>query len=267
MNGIQHIQDTFQQSELENRAALMPYFTLGYPDPQTSMKIITRLAECGADILELGIPFSDPIADGTTIQYSTQVALSHGMNIERCFSMVRELRQAGINQPILLMGYYNPVVKYGVNRFVDLAFSSGVDGFIIPDLPPEEAEDMELNCERHQLALIYMIAPTTTPERAKYISQKAKGFLYLVSLKGVTGARSQIPDSVEPLIQKTKAITPVPIAVGFGISTQEQARQIASHADGVIVGSALINEVIHSPEPVKAAGEKMIALRAAMVRS
>jgi tryptophan synthase alpha chain len=243
MNSIEKISRVFTSCKENNKAVLMPYFSLGFPDPSESINIIEGLSRSGADILELGIPFSDPIADGPTIQYSTQVALSHGVNTQTCLDMVRELRSRGIEQPILLMGYFNPILNFGIKRFVEEAFAAGVDGFIVPDLPPEEADPLYNLCKERNLAVVYMISLTTEVERTKIIAEKTTGFLYLVSVKGVTGARNELPDELASLIRRVQLLTNKPVAVGFGISTISQIKMISKLADGVIIGSVLINQV------------------------
>jgi tryptophan synthase alpha chain len=251
MNSINRINQAFLICKEQNKAALMPYFSLGYPDPESSLDIIECLAKSGADILELGIPFSDPIADGPTIQFSTQVALSHGVNVQTCLEMVRELRLRRINQPILLMGYYNPILTFGVEKFVTEANSAGVDGFIIPDLPLEESDPLYILCRMNNLALVYLISPTTTIDRKMLIADKTSGFLYLVSLNGVTGARNELSDELESTILSSRQVAKTPIVVGFGISNVSQIRMVSKLADGVIIGSALINEVIESSNRIE----------------
>ncbi len=163
MHGIAHIQSVFQQIKNQGRSALMPYFTLGYPNQEQSLAILTEIAQSGADLIELGVPFSDPLADGPTIQHSTQVALQQGASLARCLEMTAELRARGVHQPLILMGYYNPILAFGVERFVEQAARCGADGFIVPDLPPEEAGALQAACQTHNLALIYLLAPTSTP--------------------------------------------------------------------------------------------------------
>ena len=259
-NGVNHITNTFAALAGERRAALMPYYTLGYPDRDTCLDVVRAIASTGADLIELGIPFSDPLADGPTIQYSTQVALQSGTNVASCLEMVAELRGSGVQQPFLLMGYYNPVLAYGVQYFVEAASRAGADGFIIPDLPYEEAGDLEAACRAQGLALVYLLAPTSTQERIEQVASRTSGFLYLVSLTGVTGARSSLPEDLESFIRKVRAHTQCPLAVGFGISNLRQARSVAAIADGVIVGSALIEAVRKSDQPASAAANFTRAL-------
>ncbi len=229
--------------------ALMPYFTLGYPDAETSLACIEACVEAGADLIELGVPFSDPLADGPTIQYSAQRALENGITLARCLEMTTELRRRGVGVPLVLMGYFNPILSYGVLRFVQDASEAGADGFIVPDLPMEEAGEMEAECAARGLALIYMLAPTSTPERIAAVTERARGFIYLVSVTGVTGARDSLPEGLSEFVGRVKRQAKVPIAVGFGISTPEQAAEVARLADGVIIGSAVIS-MAGSEEPV-----------------
>jgi tryptophan synthase alpha chain len=267
MNGIEHITQAFDQARTQGRAALMPYFTLGYPTPADSLAVIETLAHSGADLIELGVPFSDPLADGPTIQRSTQVALQQGMTVSRCLEMVGELRQRGITQPLLLMGYINPLLSYGIPRFIAQAAASGADGLIIPDLPVEEAAEAEACCQEHGLALVYLLAPTSTPERIALLAQHSTGFIYLVSITGVTGARRSLPSDLQDFVTRVRAQTSLPLAVGFGIATPEQARQVGQSADGVIIGSALINAVGDAPDPAVAAGEYLSSIHQAFVTS
>jgi tryptophan synthase alpha chain len=264
MNGLEHISQTFARVRAEGRAALMPYFTLGYPTPEDSLAILQAIAGAGADLIELGIPFSDPLADGPTIQHSTQVALERGMTLGRALEITAELRSCHVSQPLLLMGYYNPILAYGVERFVRQAVSAGVDGFIIPDLPPEEAADLEAACRLRQCALVYLLAPTSTPERTATITAHTSGFLYLVSVVGVTGRRESLATDLEPFLNRARRAANVPVAVGFGISTPDQAQTVGRLADGVIVGSALIEAVSGSARPTEAAARFVRSLRRAL---
>lgn len=238
--GRKHIAKAFQNARQNQTAALMPYFTLGYPDRQTSLDIITAIAPY-SDLLELGVPFSDPLADGPTVQRSTQIALENGTTTAVCLDMVQELRQRGVTAPILLMGYYNPVLAYGETRYVRDAHAAGADGFIIPDLPPEEAKDLEMIANNAEMALIYFLAPTSNESRIQLVTQRAQGFIYLVSVTGVTGARSSLRTDLSQFVAQVRQKTDLPLAIGFGISSPQQAAQIGQLADGVIVGSALIN--------------------------
>jgi len=265
MNGLVHIADVFSRTKAEGRADLMPYFTLGYPTPAASLDVIEAITSAGADMVELGVPFSDPLADGSTIQHSTQVALENGVSVQKCFEWVKILRSRGVSQPMILMGYYNPILAYGPDRFVDTACSAGVDGLIVPDLPLEEAVPLESACQKHNLALIYLVAPTTPDSRLAQVTAHSTGFVYIVSLIGVTGARSSLSEVLQDFLRRARMVTTKPLAVGFGISTPEQARRVGKQADGVIVGSALINAVGNSEYPADAARRYVAELRNALL--
>jgi tryptophan synthase alpha chain len=264
MNGVKHITETFDYLRSRGRAALMPYFTLGYPSLDDSLPIVEAIANAGADLIELGIPFSDPLADGPTIQRSTRIALEGGMTVQHCLTITSQLRERGVTQPLLLMGYCNPILAYGVSRFVADAAAAGADGLIVPDLPPEEAGEMQAACERHRLALVYLLAPTSPPERVAYLARQTRGFHYLVSLTGVTGARQDLPSDLDDFVSRVRGQASTPVAVGFGISTPAQAKAVGRVADGVIVGSALIDAVDRSPDPCLSATEFVSSLRQAL---
>ncbi len=255
MNAICHIADAFQQARAKGRAAFMPYFTLGYPTQEDSLSVVEALAGSGADLIELGIPFSDPLADGPTIQSSTHTALQQGMTVSRCLEMAQVLRQRGVSQPLLFMGYINPIKAYGIDRFIQAATQAGVNGLILPDLPMEEGSDIEAGCQKFGLALVYLVSPTTPLPRIKLLSSHSTGFLYLVSVNGVTGVRKSLPVDLEDFVRKVRSETDLPLAVGFGISTPELAVNVGKIADGVIVGSALIDAVGKSDHPATTARE------------
>ena len=250
-HGRDRIAAAFANAKAAERPALMPYYTLGYPEMDNSLDIIAAIAP-HADLLELGVPFSDPLADGPTIQRSTQTALENGTTVKKCLAALQILRQQGVETPALLMGYYNPILAYGEEAFVRDAAEAGVDGFIVPDLPPEEADELEAIAARYGLALIHFLAPTSNAERITAVTKRATGFIYLVSLTGITGARAQVADDLGAFIGRVRQTSTVPLAVGFGISTAAQVSEIGRLADGVIVGSALINAV-DSAEPAQKA--------------
>jgi tryptophan synthase alpha chain len=264
MTGVEHIHETFRALKLAGRAACMPYYTLGYPTQAMSLEILHSIARSGADLIELGIPFSDPLADGPTIQHSTQVALENGASVRRCLELVKALRQDGIGQPLVLMSYINPLLAYGVERFCADAASAGADGLIVPDLPPEEGEELEQACRKQGLAMVNLLAPTSTAERIALAAQRSSGFLYLVSVTGVTGARQALSPDLAGFVARVRLATDLPLAVGFGIATPQQATQVGRLADGVIVGSALINTVDQAGDPCSAAGETIKALANAL---
>ncbi len=262
-NGLAAITQTFQRAKQERRATFMPFFTVGYPDLPTSIAVLEALSEAGADALEIGMPFSDPLADGPTIQHASQVALERGTRIADCLGAVQTLRERSVDVPLVMMGYLNPLLAYGLERFVSEAAQAGASGFIIPDLPPEEAEEFNALCAAHGLGFTPLLAPNSSPQRMAEVAKTARGFLYLVSVTGVTGARESLPPDLTDYIARARAQTDLPLAVGFGISTPDQARQVAAHADGVIVASALIR--LMEREGLEAVRRLAASLRAACV--
>ncbi len=236
-----------------NKPIFMPYFPLGFPDLETSIDVIESLARNGADLVEVGLSFSDPIADGPVIQKATQIALEKGITLKKSLQAVADLRKRGVTIPLVLMGYYNPILAYGLERFTSDARAAGADGFIIPDLPPEEAGEFERFSG--DLPLIHMLAPTTPPTRMESIAGGANGFIYLVSVTGVTGARQALAEGLGALVASVRRRARVPVCVGFGISTPEQARTVGALADGVIVGSACVRAIGESQAPVETAAE------------
>jgi len=219
--------------------ALIAYVTVGYPSVEATMRVVPLLADSGCDIVELGIPFSDPLADGATIQRASFGALQNGITPRLCLDLAGELKHK-VSTPLVFMTYFNPVFHHGLKEFCRACTKSGIDGLIIPDLPPEEGADLEAVTRSHDLDLIYLLAPTSTEERIKLVAEKSRGFIYLVSVTGVTGARDKLPENLEAFVARVKKIASQPLCVGFGISTPEQARQVAQIADGVIVGSRII---------------------------
>ncbi len=219
--------------------ALIPFITVGYPTLETTLKAVPLLAANGADIIELGIPFSDPLADGVTIQESSNQALQNGVTPEVCLETAKNVKQAA-GVPLVFMTYYNPILSYGLERFCGACLDSGVDGLIIPDLLPEEAVPLECAAQEQGIDLIYLLSPTSNRERIGMVAEKSRGFIYLVSVAGVTGARASLPSNLKSFVARVRKAAKQPLCVGFGISTAEQARQISSLADGVIVGSKLV---------------------------
>jgi tryptophan synthase alpha chain len=220
--------------------ALIPYITAGEPDIETTKELVVAMEHNGADIVELGVPFSDPLADGTTIQRASQRALQRGIDLATVLGAVEGIRKKS-SLPLILMSYYNPILRYGLSRFVHHASGVGVDGLIVPDLPPEEAEEFLEISKPRDFDLIFLVTPTSTVERIRLVSQCSTGFLYCVSLTGVTGVRREIFGGLKQFLQGVRAQTDKPLAVGFGISTPEQAGKVARLADGVIVGSAIVD--------------------------
>jgi len=219
--------------------ALIPYITVGYPTIETTLKVVPLFARTGCDIIELGIPFSDPLADGATIQQASYEALRQGVTTTVCFEVAQELRQR-VEIPLVFMTYYNPVLKFGLGQFCSKCAEVGIDGLIIPDLPPEEGKELEKSTKRQGLDLIYLLSPASTKERIRLVTSRSSGFIYLVSLTGVTGTRDKLPEELEGFVARVRKRTEKPLCVGFGVSTPEQARRVARVADGVIVGSRII---------------------------
>jgi tryptophan synthase alpha chain len=236
------------------RTALLPFVTAGYPTMATCEASIRAMADAGADGFEIGIPFSDPIADGPTVQHTSQVALANGTSLTDCIALVARLRADGIEVPFVLMGYFNPVIKYGIERYVADCAGAGVDGFIIPDMPIEESDRMLALCREHGRDLIFMVAPTSTERRLKLVGERGSGFVYCVSVKGVTGARQSIAEGLGDYLDNLRRHIDLPLIVGFGISTPEHVRAVGEHADGSIVASAMIDYLNTLPEAEQPAG-------------
>jgi len=237
----------------KNKPIFMPYFPLGYPDPDISIDVIEALAKNGADLIEVGLSFSDPLADGPVIQHATQIALEKGITVKKSLEAVKELRDRGVDIPLILMGYYNPMLAYGLEKFVREAQEAGADGFIIPDLPAEESKEFEDIAG--DMPLIPMLAPTSSPERMEKIARNAKGFIYLVSVTGITGERKSLAEGLSELIAQVREHTSAPVCVGFGIGTPEQAKEVGKMADGAIVGTACVRTIGGSETPVETARE------------
>jgi tryptophan synthase alpha chain len=222
--------------------ALIPYVTVGYPSIEATLKAVPLLAEKGCDIIELGIPFSDPLADGVTIQAASYRALQNGVTPRKCLEVAAELSRK-VSVPLVFMSYFNPVFSYGPEKFCQDCAAAGIDGLIIPDLIPEEGADMESAARQHGLDLVYLLPPTATEKRLKTVAERSSGFIYLVSVAGITGTRDRLPADLEKFVGRVRKQTEKPLCVGFGISTPEQAGQVARIADGVIVGSRIVQSV------------------------
>ena len=231
----------FAQLKTEGRAALVTFLTAGDPDAETSLALLRAIPAAGADVVELGMPFTDPMADGPAIQMSSQRALKAGQSLKKTLAMVRAFRQADDATPLVLMGYYNPIYIYGVDRFLRDAKSAGVDGLIVVDLPPEEDEELCLPALKAGMNFIRLATPTTDDKRLPAVLANTSGFVYYVSITGITGAAMADPAKVTAAVARIKRHTKLPVAVGFGVRTAEQAAVIAAGADGVVVGSALVN--------------------------
>lgn len=256
----------FTQLKTQRRPALIPFLTAGDPDIETTRKLVLELAKRGADLIELGVPFSDPLADGPTIQASSKRALDNGIRMRAILQFVKDLRKE-TQIPLVLMSYYNPIYQYGLEKFSRDAVRAGVDGVIISDLPPEEAADWKKAARGSGLDTIFLAAPTSTEERIKTIIASSSGFIYYVSVTGTTGARPSLPSDVLSSLKHIKQKTKKPVAVGFGISTQQQARELSQWADGIIIGSALVRIIeknIGKPTLISAVGEFIASLRKAI---
>ncbi len=239
---MSRIARTFARLRGRGERALIPYFTAGDPSLQITRQLLVEAARQGADLIELGVPFSDPLADGPVIQRASQRALASGVRLARVLELVRETRNE-LSTPLILLTYYNPALAFGLKAFAQTAVEAGVDGVIVADLPPEEAEPLSAEARAAGLDLIHLVAPTSPPERMRMIARKSRGFVYAVSLTGVTGARAELPPDLAHYLTTLRTVTTKPICVGFGISTPEQATAVAPYADGVIVGSAIVRLV------------------------
>jgi len=236
---VNRIEKVFINLAKTNTAAFIPFITAGDPSVAITKKLIFAFEKAGADIIELGVPFLDPLADGPTIQQASERALKNGVSLRTVIALVKDIRKKS-SIPIILMGYYNPIFKYGVNDFVRDSIKAGVDGVIVPDLPPEEALPIYNKIKNSSLAIIFLAAPTSTDDRIKLIARMTEGFIYYVSLTGVTGARGMLPKTIKKNVLRIKNFTSKPVSVGFGISTPQHAKKVALYADGVIIGSAII---------------------------
>ena len=261
---MSRIGERFDQLLRTGSKALIPYITAGDPSLEMTRRLVMAMEQGGADIIELGVPFSDPLADGTTIQQASQRALQQGVDLSAILKLAERIR-AQSSIPLALMSYYNPIHRYGLERFAEHAAGAGVDGVIVPDLPPDEAEaDRFLRYARpRDLDLIFLVTPGSTDERIGLVSDRVSGFLYCVSLTGVTGARRRISAGLETFLERVRKRTDKPLAVGFGISTPAQAREIAPSADGIIVGSAIV-DIIQGVGSERAAVESVKAFVAAL---
>ncbi len=239
---MNRIEEKFRQLKAKNKKAFIAFITAGFPDLSTTAKLVLALEKNGVDIIELGVPFSDPLADGPVIQDASAYSLKKGTNLPKILNLVKNLRKK-TNLPIALMTYYNPVFHFGDRHFISKAVLAGVDGVIIPDLPPEEAKDFIHYANKAGLANICFVAPTSSTARIKAISKKAKGFIYYVSLTGVTGRRKNLSADLKTNLAKIKKLTSLPVCAGFGISNARQAREVSKISDGVIIGSAIVSKI------------------------
>ena len=227
---------------------MVPFPTAGFPDVKTSEELAVAIIESGADMIELGVPFSDPLADGPTVQLTSLQALERGVNLKSCLKILDNLRNRGVNVPLLFMGYLNPFIQYGFERFISDASRLGLDGVIIPDLPVEEATMYQDVCEKYNVHLIALLTPTSTDKRIALTCIRAKGFIYCVSIAGVTGDRKDLAPGLSKLVKNIRKHTDLPVLIGFGVSTREHIEAISGFAEGAVVGSALLNVIIESDE-------------------
>ncbi|MCL6471791.1 MAG: tryptophan synthase subunit alpha [Firmicutes bacterium] len=261
---LNRIDELFIRLKKDNKTALMPYLMAGFPDIETSLNLLIAVAEAGADLVEFGIPYSDPLADGPTIQAAAERALRNNINTDIVFDLVKRAREK-TDIPVVIMTYYNTIYRYGLERFANNAAGAGVDGVIVPDLPPEEAAPWREAAIKYSLATVMLAAPTSTDERLKKVTEASEGFVYCVSLTGVTGARANLPSNLTDFINRVKRVTDKPLAVGFGISRPEQAKQISQVADGVIIGSALVNLIADTgARCIEAAKKYIFEIKASM---
>jgi len=253
---MSRISKVLEELKQKNEKALIPFITAGDPDSATTDDLLKCLVENGADIIELGVPFSDPMADGPTIQAASQRALSKNFSMQNIFAHVRKVRTYS-ETPVILFGYYNPFLKYGIEKLCHDAKSAGVDAFLIVDLPPEEASAINEAAKLNGLDMIFLLAPTSTDERLQLVSEKASGFIYFVSVTGVTGTRDKLDTDLSGYLDRIRKFSDLPIGVGFGISRPEHVREVIRYSDAVIVGSAIINKIeqnISNPEMINIVG-------------
>lgn len=267
VRGAERIGDAFKAAAAEGRSALIPYAVAGYPDADTSLRIAVALIDSGADLLEIGLPYSDPLADGATLQRASTRALSNGASLDDSIALVGRIHEARPGTPLVAMGYVNQVLggSDGTSVLRRLG-EAGVSGFILADLTPDEGADLEVAASELGIAIIYLVAPTTPPDRRAFVASRSQGFLYAVSLAGVTGARSELPTGVQDFLAEVRAVSPVPVAVGFGVSRPEHAKQLAGAADGVIVASALVDALGPDGDDIDRMSELVRALAQATRR-
>lgn len=245
---INRIDIKLHELRMSGGTALVPFVTVGYPDLETSEAIAEAIVESGADMLELGIPFSDPLADGPTIQKASFRALEHDVDVSVALGVLRRLRSRGVDAPLIFMGYLNPFIRYGFDRFIEEAADAGLDGVIVPDLPADEAAPFKTLCDQYGIYMIPLLAPTSSDRRIAQACKAANGFIYCVSLTGVTGARGELASGLSKLVGRIRCHTDLPVLVGFGVSSPEHVEAIGRYADGVVVASALIDAIDKSPE-------------------
>jgi tryptophan synthase alpha chain len=239
---MSRIRETFEELKRSGRGGFIPFITAGHPDLATTELLLIELAAAGADIIELGVPFSDPVADGEVIQRASEHALRNGVTLRDALTCVAHAKQH-IDVPIVLFSYFNPLLKFGEDRLANDAKQAGVDAVLVTDLIPEEAEPWTETLIQHRLDPVFLVAPTTSDERLARIAQRARGFIYAVSRAGVTGERNEVKRDAETLVKRVRSVSDLPVAVGFGVSTAEQVREIWRFADAAIVGSAIVSQI------------------------
>jgi tryptophan synthase alpha chain len=254
------IEERFRKLKARGKKAFIPYIMAGYPSLEDTKNGLILFEECGADVVEVGVPFTDPLADGPIIQRASEMALLQGITLRKVIAFVRVLRQS-IRVPLVLMTYYNPVFKYGEEAFVKDAKDAGVDGLVVPDLPPDEAGNLIQYAKTESLDTIFLLAPTSNAERIKKVAKASRGFIYYVSVTGITGSRLLLDGSLEIFISGIRKFTDKPIAVGFGVSSPEEASSVSKVSDGVIVGSAIVKRLHESPDDLRG---YLISLREAI---
>ena len=248
---MSRIKQCFENLEKSGKKALIPYITAGDPNPESTVTLMNALVESGADVIEIGMPFSDPMADGPVIQLACERSLAAGTSVKKVLKIISEFRLGNTTTPVVLMGYLNPIEFFGYQAFSDAAKEAGVDGILLVDLTPEEATDVVECFRKNEIDLIYLLSPTTTPERAKKICDLASGYVYYVSVKGVTGSAELDVESVKKHVDSLREITSLPIGVGFGIRDAKTAAAVSKCADGVIVGSVLVNAIAENKDHQK----------------
>jgi tryptophan synthase alpha chain len=263
---MSRIEQVFQDLQKNGKKGLIPFVTAGDPDPNQTVAIMHALVESGANIIELGIPFSDPMADGPVIQRSSERALSKGVNLDLCLKMVKEFRQSNQTTPVVLMGYANPIERMGTAQFANAAKESGVDGVLVVDYPPEECLDFAQQLKQVGLSPIFLLAPTSSPERIASVAAASSGYIYYVSLKGVTGSSNVNTSEVATVTTQIRAQTKTPLAIGFGIRDAQSAKALATSADAVIIGSKLVQilEEAQASEGVQSLKTFILGIRQAL---
>ena len=254
---MSRIREKFRKLKRSGRGGFIPFITAGDPDLATTERLLIELGKAGADIIELGVPFSDPVADGEVIQRASERALRNGVTVNDALTCARKVRQ-DIDVPLVLFSYFNPLLQFGQERLAVVASQAGIDGVLVTDLIPEEAESWNQNLLRHRLDPIFLAAPTTSEKRLARIAQHAQGFIYAVSRAGVTGERDEMTSDAEALVKRVRLVSDLPVAVGFGISSPEQVRAVWRFADAAVVGSAIVKQIEklgHSQDLVKRVGD------------